>query len=61
MAAGKENKMNAYQQLLMDSATLRMVEQIIKEHDSASIADEAKEYKRAINEIKDAIKHRYEK
>lgn len=53
--------MTTYQKLLMDSATLRQIEQILEEHEVASIADEAKEAKRALNEIKAIIKQRYEK
>ena len=51
----------AYQKLLMDSATLRMIEQILEEHDKATVADAAKEDRKTLNEIKAAIKQRYEK
>ena len=50
--------MTTYQRLLMDSATLGLIERIIKDHDGASVADAAKNDKQALNEIKMVIKQK---
>lgn len=50
--------MTTYQRLLMDSATLGLIERIIKEHDNSSIADAAKSDKQTLNEIKTVIKQK---
>lgn len=51
--------MNTYEMLLKDSATLRIIEQIIKNHDGATVSDAAKEDKKALNEIRKVIKALY--
>lgn len=51
--------LNTYEMLLKDSATLRIIEQIIKNHDGATVSDAAKEDKKALNEIRKVIKALY--
>ena len=51
--------MTVYERLLMDSATLRIIEQILKEHENATMADAAKDDKKCISEIRKTVAARY--
>lgn len=48
--------MNTTQRLLMESGTLNQIEKILKDHEKGSVAEAAKEDRKAVAEIKAALK-----
>ena len=48
--------MKAMARLLMESGTLCMIEQILKDHENSSVTEAAKEDRKAVAEIKAALK-----
>lgn len=48
--------MNTMQRLLMESGTLNLVEKILQDHEKGSVTEAAKEDRKAVTEIKAALK-----